>query len=153
LPAPYDLALHGDWAGSASAWEALGCSYEAALVLLDGDEAALRRALASFTQLGARPAAAIATRRLREQGVRAIPRGPYARTRANAANLTAREQELLPLVATGLRTSEIAERLFLSPKTVDRHIEHILAKLGVHARSEVAAAAARLGLSLTPPEN
>ena len=138
---------------SASAWEALGCSYEAALVLLDGDEAALRRALASFTQLGARPAAAIATRRLREQGVRAIPRGPHGSTRANPAQLTGRELEILPLLAAGERDAEIAQRLYLSPKTVGHHVGHILAKLGVHARSEVGPAAARLGLPFTPPEN
>ena len=153
LPDPYRRALGGDWAGSASAWEALGCSYEAALVLLDGDEAALRRALASFTQLGARPAAAIATRRLREQGVRAIPRGPHGSTRANPAQLTGRELEILPLLAAGERDAEIAQRLYLSPKTVGHHVGHILAKLGVHARSEVGPAAARLGLPFTPPEN
>jgi DNA-binding CsgD family transcriptional regulator len=148
LPAPYCLALTGDWAGAASAWEALGCPYDAALALLEGDEAAVRRALAIFERLGARPAAALATRRLRERGARAIPRGPHARTRANPANLTSRELEILPFLGQGWRNAEIAERLYLSPKTVDHHIGHILAKLGVHSRSDVAAAARRLGLHL-----
>lgn len=149
LPAPYRPALAGDWAGAAAAWEELGCPYDAALALLDGDEAALRRALAIFERLGARPAAAIATRRLRELGARAIPRGPHGRTRANPANLTGRELEILPLLAAGLRNAEIADRLFLSSKTVGHHVGHILAKLGVHSRGDVAAAADRLGLVLT----
>jgi DNA-binding CsgD family transcriptional regulator len=147
LPAPYRSALAGDWADAAAAWEALGCPYEAALALLDGDAAALRRALALCERLGARPTAAVASRRLRELGVRAIPRGPNARTRANPGLLTTRELEIVPLLADGLRNAEIAARLYLSPKTVDHHIGHILAKLGVHARGDVAAAAARLGLS------
>jgi DNA-binding CsgD family transcriptional regulator/tetratricopeptide (TPR) repeat protein len=149
LPTPYRLALGGDWAGAAAAWDDRGCPYEAALALLDGDEAALRHALASCERLGARTTAALVARRLREQGAHAIPRGPHARTRANPAQLTARELEILPLLAAGLRNAEIAAQLFLSPKTVDHHVSHILAKLGVHSRGDVAAAARRLGLHLS----
>ena len=76
LPTPYRLALSGDWASSAAAWEALGCPYEAALALLDGDEAALRHALASCERLGARATAALVVRRLREQGAQRHPAGP-----------------------------------------------------------------------------
>src|SRR3954471_22304567 len=86
---------------------------------------------------------------LRECGARAIPPGPHPRTRANPANLTTRELEILPLLAAGLRNAEIATQLFLSPKTVDHHVSHILAKLGVHARGDVAPAARRLGLHLS----
>src|SRR3954452_15803850 len=84
-----------------------------------------------------------------EEGAHAIPRGPHPRTRANPANLTTRELEILPLLAAGLRNAEIATQLFLSPKTVDHHVSHILAKLGVHARGDVAPAARRLGLHLS----
>jgi DNA-binding NarL/FixJ family response regulator len=122
------------------------------LALLDGDEPALRRALAIFEHLGARPAAGLTAKRLRERGAHAIPRGPHARTRANPAHLTDRELEFLPLLAAGLSNADIAERLYLSPKTVGHHVGHILAKLGVHARSEVGSAAARLGLPLAPPK-
>jgi DNA-binding CsgD family transcriptional regulator len=53
--------------------------------------------------------------------------------------LTAREFEIARLVAEGLTNGEIADRLGLSPKTVSAHVEHILAKLGVGRRAEIAA--------------
>jgi DNA-binding NarL/FixJ family response regulator len=93
--------------------------------------------------------AALTARRLRELGARVIPRGPRPTTRANPANLTARELEILPLLAARKTNTEIAERLFLSPKTVQHHVGSIFAKLGVHARGEIPAAADRLGLPLS----
>ena len=74
---PFELQLRGDWSGAAAAWRTAGCPYEAALALAEADdEDALRRALDELQQLGARPAAAIVARRLRERGARAVPRGP-----------------------------------------------------------------------------
>ena len=92
----------GDWAGAAAAWEALGCPYDAALALLDGDEPALRRALAICERLGARPAGALAARRLRSVGLMPFRVGRMPCTRANPANLTARELEILPSARAGL---------------------------------------------------
>jgi DNA-binding CsgD family transcriptional regulator/tetratricopeptide (TPR) repeat protein len=153
LPPPFALEMAGAWAAAADAWDALGCPYEAALALLDGDEPALRRALAIFDRLGAAPASAIASRRLRELGVRGIPRGPRPATRTNPAGLTDRELQIVPLLAAGQSTAAIAARLFLSPKTVEHHIGRIFAKLDVHARHEVAAAAERLGVSPAPGQD
>lgn len=65
--------------------------------------------------------------------------------------LTARELEVLSLVGEARPTREIAERLFLSPKTVERHIENLTAKLGVRTRAElIAFAAARAGVRARP---
>jgi DNA-binding NarL/FixJ family response regulator len=54
---------------------------------------------------------------------------------------------VLVLVTEGLRNAGIARRLFVSPKTVDRHVSATLAKLGIQTRGEAARAAARLGLN------
>jgi len=59
--------------------------------------------------------------------------------------LTAREQEVLTLVATGATNRQIAERLFISPKTATLHVSNILSKLGVANRVEAATIAHRLG--------
>jgi DNA-binding CsgD family transcriptional regulator len=72
-------------------------------------------------------------------------RGPYSRTRANAAGLTARELDVLALVVDGLRNAQIAERLIVSEKTVDHHVSAILRKLGVRTRGQAATEAVRLG--------
>ena len=62
-----------------------------------------------------------------------------------AHKLTTRELHVLSLLVDGLTQSEIAEKLFISPKTVGKHIEHILAKLGVHSRAQAVALAVRNG--------
>jgi DNA-binding CsgD family transcriptional regulator len=143
---PYALQLAGEWERAAELWREFGCSYEAALALAeaDGDEP-IQRAHVELQLLGAQPAAAIVARRLRERGL-SVPRGPRPTTRANPANLTARELEVLAHVAQGLRNAEVAGRLFVSEKTVDHHVSAILRKLDVHTRGEASAKAVRLGL-------
>ena len=136
---PYALQLAGDWAGAAEGWRQLGCPYEAALALADADEEEpLRRALEALVRLGARPAADHVARRLRELGVRRLPRRPRRATAANPAGLTDRQLEVLALLADDLRNADIAARLHISEKTVDHHVSAILAKLGVHSRREAA---------------
>ena len=75
-----------------------------------------------------------------------MARGPRPTTRANPANLTARELEVLGLLVEGRSNRQIAEQLFISNKTASVHVTNLLAKLGVHSRLEAAAMARRLGL-------
>jgi DNA-binding CsgD family transcriptional regulator/tetratricopeptide (TPR) repeat protein len=145
------LQLADDWALAAERWRELGCPYEAALALADAnEEEPLRQALEEFQRLEARPAAAIVSRRLRELGVRGVARGPRPSTRRNHAQLTNRELEVLRLLADGLRNAAIAERLFVSPRTVDHHVSSILRKLDVQSRGEAVAEARRLALLQEP---
>jgi DNA-binding CsgD family transcriptional regulator/tetratricopeptide (TPR) repeat protein len=148
---PWALMLAERWEAAAAAWDERGCQYEAALALAQAeDEHALRRALERLQELGARPVAAMVGRRLRRRGARGLARGPRAATRGNPAGLTPRELEVLELVAAGKRNAEIADSLFLSPRTIDHHVAAILRKLDVRTRSEASAAAHRLGIVEQP---
>ena len=144
---PYALALSGGWREAADEWTRQSSPYETAIALWrTRDVEALRAAHAECRRLGAGPLAAIVARELRELGVRDLPRGPRTTKRANEAELTTRQLDVLALVAEGLRNAEIAERLFVSRRTVDHHVSAILRKLEAGSRGEAVATARRLGL-------
>ncbi|GAA1589636.1 helix-turn-helix transcriptional regulator [Actinomadura kijaniata] len=105
-----------------------------------------RRAVATAERLGAAPLLAA----LRDLGARARLRpgaapgdGPEG---GSLTALTAREREVLKLVAEGLGNKEIAAALYISPKTASVHVSNIMAKLGVTSRGQAAAVAHRAGL-------
>jgi len=83
-------------------------------------------------------------RRLLEDFVRRS--GPTAGTVPGIGELTAREEEVLKLVARGLSNAEIADRLVLGEGTVKTHVAHVLAKLGVRDRVQAVVAAYESGL-------
>ena len=147
VPERFRLQLDGEPEAAAELLKAEGADYDAAIALVpSSDGSLLRAAHEQLRALGANPAAAIVARRLRELGERNVPRGPRAATRENPAGLTNRELEVLPLLAKGLRNAEIAQRLVVTPKTVDHHVSSILRKLGVTNRAQAGAAAALLGV-------
>jgi DNA-binding CsgD family transcriptional regulator/tetratricopeptide (TPR) repeat protein len=147
LATPYRLVMAGQWQEAARLWTDLGCPYEAALALHDSnEETALRQALKILTRLGAPAAAQLTRHKMRALGIRSIPAGPRPATRADPAGLTRREQEVLELICAGHTNAEIAARLFISVRTVDRHVSAVLAKLGTPTR-EAAARAVRLKLA------
>jgi DNA-binding CsgD family transcriptional regulator/tetratricopeptide (TPR) repeat protein len=143
---PYASSIAGEWRDAVRLWHQIGCPYEAALALTEGDDPdAMRQAIDELRQLEAHATAERVARQLRKHGER-VPRGPRPRTRQNPAGLTARELDVLPLIAAGLRNAEIADRLVLSPKTVDHHMSAILGKLNAHTRTEAVSNATRLGI-------
>lgn len=105
-----------------------------------------RTALDSFQRIGATrdaDATALLLRRL----------GEKARTWHRAAgSLTKRQCEVLSLVAEGLSNAQIAERLYISPRTVEHHVSNILASLNLNSRTEAAAYAHRVGAAAWPAE-
>lgn len=147
LPEPHDLLLRsGDWAGAARAWEAIGCPYETALCLADGDEPAQKIALEIFTGLGAEPAESRLRKKLRAKGVKDLPKVARQSTKNNPAGLTNRQLVVLEALSGGLTDAEIAAQLFISARTVSHHVSAILGKLGVRSRNEAAAVARKIGL-------
>ncbi len=135
---PFALQIAGSWKRAAAEWSRLGCPYEEARALAEGDVPAQMRALEVFDRLGAAPAAALLRRRMRAAGVRRIPRGRRASTRRNAFGLTSRELETLEAIAKGLSNSRIGVELNISAKTVDHHVSAVLGKLGAASRQEAA---------------
>ncbi|HEX4210558.1 MAG TPA: AAA family ATPase [Candidatus Binataceae bacterium] len=146
LSPPFRDHCEGRWQEAAVGWKTLGRPYDEALALSEGDEAAQRASIEIFDRLGAAPAAARIRRQLRAGGARAVPRGPIAGTRANAAGLTRRQVQVLVLVDQGMSNLEIADRLCISPKTAEHHVSAVIARLGVATRRNAAVTARSLGL-------
>ncbi|WP_243707868.1 helix-turn-helix transcriptional regulator [Micromonospora sp. KC606] len=138
------------WREAVRAWRADGQPYALGRALLGLAEAAassgerdevagaVEEVVVIAGRLGATP--------LGEQAVTLARRVGLRGARAGTELLTAREREVLRLVAEGHSNSRIAERLFISPKTASVHVSRIIAKLGVSNRVEAAAVAHRLGL-------
>jgi ATP/maltotriose-dependent transcriptional regulator MalT len=156
--------IRAAWDDAAQAWEAVGQPYPLAAALLrmagaalgagdrDAGGAGLRRAAALAQDLGARPLSgdiALVARRARislSGGDEPTTAGAAAQVPGPALGLTAREYDVLRLVAAGHSNREIASELFISVKTASVHVSNILGKLGVASRGEAAATAHRMRL-------
>ena len=146
------------WDTAVTGWDRLAEPYQAAAALLGAAEAALKagdrdgaarrlqRAAQLAGQLGARP---LSTQITALAGHARLDLGtgrPASRPSPDRLGLTAREFEVLRLVAAGRSNAEIAAELFIAAKTASVHVSNILAKLGVSSRVEAAATAHRLRL-------
>ena len=101
----------------------------------------------TFRKLGARPFWTEAAQELESLGERVDRRlGRRAARDLDGPGLTRRELEVLRLVAVGRTNREIARELFLSPRTIDMHVRHVLAKLDCRSRTEATSKAHALGL-------
>jgi DNA-binding CsgD family transcriptional regulator len=103
----------------------------------------LETALASYAGAGAERDAARVRRLLRARGVRPPAGGP--RSAPDWPELTESEFAVVSLAAQGATNREVAERLYLSPYTVNSHLRHVFAKLGIRSRVELARLAAARG--------
>lgn len=101
---------------------------------------ALDAAARRYEVLGAGPETARVHARLRTLGVRRGARGPRRRPKTGWDALTATEQKVAVHVAQGCSNADIAEKMFLSRRTVQTHVSRILAKLDLHSRVQVAVA-------------
>lgn len=103
----------------------------------------LERVVAAASDSGAVTVRDLAARALRSLGVRTWRRG------ATGSPLTPREEEVARLVAAGVTNREVAARLFVSPKTVERHLVNLFRKLDVRNRTELAARLAEVDAKRT----
>jgi DNA-binding CsgD family transcriptional regulator len=119
-----------------------------------GDRAEALRVLgeaeATLGRLGARRANDEAVRELRRLGHRVARSRPAADGEPLGA-LTDREREIAALVVAGRTNREVAEQLFLSPKTIEAHLRNVYAKLGVRSRVELARATDLTSPRSVPP--
>jgi DNA-binding CsgD family transcriptional regulator len=134
------LAAAGRGTFEAFAREELACAAAAAG---DRDRAtqALDAALAAYRRMGAVADRDRARQRARALGLRRGPRVTHRDTDSGWAALTPTEARIAVLVRDGLTNREIGSRLFVSPRTVQTHVSHILQKTGLRSRVEVARAA------------
>jgi DNA-binding NarL/FixJ family response regulator len=132
-----ELAGAGRLTAESFAREELACAAAAA-----GDRAravaALEAALAGYRRMGAVPDRDRALARMRALGVRRGSREAHRDTDHSWASLTAAEIRIAALVREGLTNREIGTRLFVSPRTVQVHVSHILQKTGLRSRVEIA---------------
>ena len=105
--------------------------------------AAYQEALAIAEELDVAPQVARLGSKLRDLGTRAGSRGRRARPKFGWDSITPSEQAVIDLVAKGLTNPQISKHLFVSRHTVDTHLKHVYAKLGMSSRVELAAEVAR----------
>jgi DNA-binding NarL/FixJ family response regulator len=119
-------------------WARLDLGLALAEARSDRATGVLERVSEMAAELGAGTVEALAAQALRSLGVRTWRRG------ASAGPLTTREREIARLVASGASNPDIARQLFLSRKTVERHVSNLLRKVGARNRAELAARVAEL---------
>ncbi len=108
----------------------------------EGARAAFTRALELYGSLGAAMDAARLQARFRTYGIRRGPQAKHRHVRSGWESLTATETKIAALVENGLSNPDIAAKLFLSRRTVATHVSHILKKLNVQSRTDIAREAA-----------
>jgi DNA-binding CsgD family transcriptional regulator len=144
---PYRLFLDGSVEAAADELHRRSMPYEAALALTDSGDANLaRRGLDALDRLGAAAVAAKVRRDLRSSGLTVVPARRRSSTLTNPAGLTTRQIDVLHLIDDGLTNAELAERLYLSVRTVEHHVAAILTRLEVTSRRDAIRRGRELGI-------
>ena len=104
----------------------------------DQGRAAFIRAVEIYTSLSAATDVARLQASFRAYGIRRGPQSKHRQARSGWDSLTPAETKIAGLVEDGLSNPEIAARLLLSRRTIATHVSHILKKLGVHSRTDIA---------------
>ncbi|TAI49572.1 helix-turn-helix transcriptional regulator [Flagellimonas allohymeniacidonis] len=146
LVEPFKSDCKGSWKKAAKQWGALGIPYYRAMSLSEGGIEEVREAFTILEDLGAHATSARIKKDLRERGMKHVPRGKRSSTLTNPEQLTNRQLEILGLLKEGLTNAEIADRLFISPKTVDHHVSAILLKLHAENRGKAVSLAMEKGI-------
>jgi DNA-binding CsgD family transcriptional regulator len=124
----------------------------AAGMFLSGDRSQARatftRAVDVYSSLGAAADVARLQATFRAHGIRRGPHARHRQARTGWDSLTPTEIKIAAFVEEGLSNPEIAARLLLSPRTIGTHVSHILKKLDVHSRTDIARESARRGIAL-----
>jgi DNA-binding NarL/FixJ family response regulator len=152
------------WAAVRQQWEALARPFQAAYARYREAEATLaargdrnavatdlRAAEAIAVELGAEPLVNLVRGLARQARVPLSEATGNGHSAGSPHDLTARESEVLRLVAAGWTNQQIADALFITRKTASVHVSNIMAKLGASNRGEAAALAHRLGLVVDTP--
>ena len=104
--------------------------------------AAFTSAVEVYSSIGAVADVASLQSRFRAHGIRRGPHSKHRQARTGWESLTPTEMKIAALVEAGMSNPEIGNKMFLSPRTVATHVSHILKKLGVHSRTDIAREAA-----------
>ncbi len=145
LPAPWVDLMSGRVEEAAGFWAMRSYPYEQAMCLAFGTADQQLESIDMLEGLGASAVASKLRLDLRRAGI-SVPRGRGRATRSHQAGLTGRQAEVLELLGEGLSNPEIADRLFVSKRTVENHVSAILSKLGATDRGEAVSEARRRGL-------
>jgi DNA-binding CsgD family transcriptional regulator len=140
--AALDYRALGNVPGEVAAWEEAACLTAASGAAEDARTQAAR-ATALAATLGATTVERRVSARLRQLDVRLGSRAGRRRPSTGWESLTPTELQVADLVGQGLTSPQVAARLYISPRTVQTHVSHILRKLGLRSRVELAAALSR----------
>ncbi|MFV2001178.1 MAG: LuxR C-terminal-related transcriptional regulator, partial [Acidimicrobiia bacterium] len=145
----YGWIIKGEHRRATTFWHERSIPYEEGLALMHGDESERIEAVRIFEDLGAAATATRVRHELSDEGV-SVPRGRSRATRNHAAGLTARQAEVLGLLAEGLTNTEIADRLFVSQRTVENHVSAVLMRLDAPDRESAVDVGRARGILAAP---